>query len=361
MIILRDMKESDIQDYVNWYTEEKEWMYWDLPGQNYESNKEKELEKWAKYYENMSQLEIDALREKYEIEVDGNHIGWVSCYENFYKKRYDEIFIKVVIPEIKYRNKGYGTKALQLYMAYLIEKGYQQFHIETWSGNIPMKEVIKKMHFMLNSVNWNSVNINGELYNKEKYISSGCIWYENETYYVKSYIDKYDPRSLDVYEAQDLNSPFLKQNYKKKYFFTNKKNNTLKLDCQLLHEEISLIDYHEIDISNLIMPNVKEISLNGVKKIIGLEEFMKNNSTLKVVSFYKCNISLLGEEFWSSLRSDMIVAIGDCRRFKSLKGLKGIKLLNISGSFIEDGDETNLYKCESALYKRKMYSKDSDL
>lgn len=31
-IILRDMIESDIEDYVRWFTVEREWENWDAPG-----------------------------------------------------------------------------------------------------------------------------------------------------------------------------------------------------------------------------------------------------------------------------------------------------------------------------------------
>jgi len=31
MLILRDMKESDIEDYVRWFTTETEWGNWDSP------------------------------------------------------------------------------------------------------------------------------------------------------------------------------------------------------------------------------------------------------------------------------------------------------------------------------------------
>ena len=80
MIVLRDMIESDIEDYVRWFTAETEWMDWDAPWENEETTPEAEREGWTEYFERIKTLPKDALRWKFEIELDGRHVGWVSRY-----------------------------------------------------------------------------------------------------------------------------------------------------------------------------------------------------------------------------------------------------------------------------------------
>ena len=87
MVTLRDMQETDILNYVRWFTEEKEWMFWDSPCEKHETTKEIELKEWTSYFNTVSKLKPKDFRNKFEIDVDGNHIGWVSCYKNSYSKK----------------------------------------------------------------------------------------------------------------------------------------------------------------------------------------------------------------------------------------------------------------------------------
>ena len=80
MVVLRDMIESDIEDYVRWFTAETEWMDWDAPWENEETTPEAEREGWTEYFERIKTLPKDAPRWKFEIELDGRHVGWVSRY-----------------------------------------------------------------------------------------------------------------------------------------------------------------------------------------------------------------------------------------------------------------------------------------
>ena len=50
-IILRDMIESDIEDYVRWFTVEREWENWDAPWEKEDTCKETERKRWMEYYE----------------------------------------------------------------------------------------------------------------------------------------------------------------------------------------------------------------------------------------------------------------------------------------------------------------------
>ena len=76
-IILRDMIESDIDDYVRWFTTETEWSNTDAPWESIESDEETERKSWREYYESVKDLADDVRRWKFEIERNGRHIGWV--------------------------------------------------------------------------------------------------------------------------------------------------------------------------------------------------------------------------------------------------------------------------------------------
>ncbi len=78
-IILRDMIESDIEDYVRWFTTETEWSNTDAPWEPIESDEETERTSWHEYYESVKNLPDDVRRPKFEIEWNGRHIGWLPC------------------------------------------------------------------------------------------------------------------------------------------------------------------------------------------------------------------------------------------------------------------------------------------
>lgn len=79
-IILRDMIESDIEDYVRWFTTETERAKTDAPWEPIESDEETERASWLEYYKSVKDLPDDVRRWKFEIERNDRHIGWVSAY-----------------------------------------------------------------------------------------------------------------------------------------------------------------------------------------------------------------------------------------------------------------------------------------
>ena len=125
MLILRDMRESDIEDYVRWFTTETEWGNWDSPWEAFETSEEEERKSWTDYYESVKNLPDDVVRWKYEIELDGAHIGWICSYTDLgYMENEDNILaIGLDIPSMEKRRSGCGTKAFQMYMDYLREHG----------------------------------------------------------------------------------------------------------------------------------------------------------------------------------------------------------------------------------------------
>ena len=79
-IVLRDMIESDIEDYVRWFTVEREWENWDAPWEKEDTNAEAERKSWTERYESRKNLLDDARRYRLEIEWNGRHIGSVNAY-----------------------------------------------------------------------------------------------------------------------------------------------------------------------------------------------------------------------------------------------------------------------------------------
>lgn len=150
MLTLRDMRESDIEDYVRWFTTETEWGNWDAPWEgHFESTEEEERRGWTEYYESVKNLPDDVVRWKYEIECDGVHIGWICAYTDLdYVDNPEEIWaLGLDIPGLDGRKHGNGTKALQMYIEYLKEHGHKSFFTQTWSGNLPMVRVAEKLGF----------------------------------------------------------------------------------------------------------------------------------------------------------------------------------------------------------------------
>ena len=149
MVVLRDMKQSDIDDYVRWFTVETEWSDWDAPWEPIDSDIEEERRSWTAYYESVKNQPEDAIRRKFEIEEDGRHIGWISRYTDLdYLENEEKIpAIGLDIPDKECRNHGSGTKAFQLFLDYLKEHGYRSFYTQTWSGNKRMMRVAEKLGF----------------------------------------------------------------------------------------------------------------------------------------------------------------------------------------------------------------------
>ena len=160
------MIESDIADYVKWFTVETEWMDFDAPWETSSSSYDEELSSWSEYYQSVKELGKDEIRWKFEIEVNGHHIGWVSRYFDLeYLDNKNNIpAIGIDIPEKSFRERGIGTEALKMFIEYLKKAGHEHFYIQTWSGNQRMLRVAEKLGF---SIIYNKKDyrlINGKTY-----------------------------------------------------------------------------------------------------------------------------------------------------------------------------------------------------
>lgn len=159
-IVLRDMRESDIDDEIRWNTIETQWTLWDAPWEmeeelrNFDPEKHREKElKWIgiRKPDHRLSLEIDT--------VDGVHIGSVSAYcidDNFdwYKLNTEDDrqnanwAVGIEINESAYWSNGWGTQALTAFVKYHLEDGYNKLYTQTWSGNFRMIGLAKKLGFV---------------------------------------------------------------------------------------------------------------------------------------------------------------------------------------------------------------------
>lgn len=152
-VVLRDMRESDIEDEIRWRTVETAWGDWDAPWEEMTPvDREKELE-WinTRKPDHRLCLEIDT--------ANGVHIGAVSAYcisENFdwFKLSGEEErqslnwAVGIDINESAYWSGGWGTQALAAWVRYHLEEGYENLYTQTWSGNVRMVGLAKKLGFV---------------------------------------------------------------------------------------------------------------------------------------------------------------------------------------------------------------------
>ena len=150
MIELRDMRESDIEDYVRWFTECTGWMDMDAPWEDKGTTPEDERRSWTEYYESVKARPAEALRWKFEIDLDGRHVGWVSAYTDLeYVENPQEIpAVGIDIPEPDCRGRGVGTEALRQFIRYWNDNGFPCVYTQTWSGNAAMLRVAEKLGFV---------------------------------------------------------------------------------------------------------------------------------------------------------------------------------------------------------------------
>ncbi len=144
-ITLRDYVLSDVNDEVRWTNVETEWFRSDTPWMDLEPVDADELR--ADMAEIIKGMSENAIRWRFEIEVDGRYIGLVSSYyldSNFKHTPWENIDqsknasqnnsirgLGIEICEIDYWGKGIGTEALTMLMDYYRSFGENRFLIET--------------------------------------------------------------------------------------------------------------------------------------------------------------------------------------------------------------------------------------
>lgn len=161
-ITLRDYLLSDVEDEIRWTNEETEWFYAEAPWMTLEPVDADELR--ADMTEIINNMPEDAIRWRFEIVVDGRHIGQVSSSyrdNDFEHTSWNSIdqsknapqnnsvrALGIEICEMEYWGKGIGTKALTAFMEYYRNVGENRFLLETWSGNLRMLGCARKLGFI---------------------------------------------------------------------------------------------------------------------------------------------------------------------------------------------------------------------
>ncbi|MBP3398565.1 MAG: GNAT family N-acetyltransferase [Erysipelotrichaceae bacterium] len=160
-ITLRDYILSDVEDEIRWTNEEKDWFHVEAPWMTLEPVDANELR--SEMNKIISDMSEDGIRWRFEIEVEGRHIGNVSSYylnHQFEHVSWDLIdekknapqnhlirAIGIEICEMEYWGRGLGTKVLTAFMNYYKHLGETHFLLETWSGHKRMLNCAKKLGF----------------------------------------------------------------------------------------------------------------------------------------------------------------------------------------------------------------------
>ena len=159
--ILRDYQLSDVEDEVRWTNTDTAWFYSDTPWMTLEPVDPDELR--ADMLHIISGLSENTIRWRFEIEVDGQHIGMVSSYyldENFEPTPWKSIDqsknaeenrsirgLGIEICEMSFWGRGIGAKVLTAFMEYYRGLGEHRFFLETWSDNMRMLGCSRKLGF----------------------------------------------------------------------------------------------------------------------------------------------------------------------------------------------------------------------
>lgn len=158
-IILRDMRESDIEDDIRWNTTETAWRDWDAPWETEEALRAFDPEKYRQRELAWIAKPKPDHRMSLEIETaEGVHIGGVNAYTidgdfNWMEKapegdpRAARWAVGIDLCESAFWSGGWGTRALTAFVRYHLEAGYTDLYTQTWSGNIRMIGLAEKLGF----------------------------------------------------------------------------------------------------------------------------------------------------------------------------------------------------------------------
>ena len=156
-IVLRNLVETDIEDWIRWETVDTEWMDWDGP----------DLEA-PPFVEEEFRAECDALlknpptgfRNFFELDTaEGKHIGMVTAGltgDDFQYLTREELeagkkyyhTIGIVICESSHWNRGLGTQAVAAFCRHFVNSGRTDIRLQTWSGNVRMVRCAEKVGFV---------------------------------------------------------------------------------------------------------------------------------------------------------------------------------------------------------------------
>ena len=155
-IVLRDMIESDIEDWIRWETVDTEWMDWDGP--DMPSEPINEMEYRSDLLEFVNTPRELGFRSFFEIATtEGLHIGRINSYaldKSLKSLRWpkegapERVAIGIDICDSSMWGRGLGTMAIAAMILYFRENGIWDIYTQTWSGNIRMVRCAEKIGFV---------------------------------------------------------------------------------------------------------------------------------------------------------------------------------------------------------------------
>lgn len=166
-VYLRDMTESDLEDYARWLTADTEWQNWDAPWEVWTPEETQSYLQWRR--EQLARP-LRAVRSRFEICTNrGEHIGWLACYPMDGDSTRPAVGID--IPEPRHRGQGRGREAFSLFCRYIAES-YPLLNVfcQTWSGNAAMMALARSVGFELWQTQKDARPVRGKCYDALTYI-----------------------------------------------------------------------------------------------------------------------------------------------------------------------------------------------
>jgi putative hydrolase of HD superfamily len=184
-IILRDFKLSDLESFGYWMQPGHEWQKTDGPYYPRPS-KQEVTEMLGKSEQAIKAQNLPDLRQRFVVvdSLKNIFIGTVSRYWISKETNWPAIGIAIYDPE--YWGKGLGYEALGIWCQYLFdnEPKFVRLDLRTWSGNIGMMKVAKKLGFTKEAVFRMARIVEGEYFDGLGY---GVLRTEWEERYAKGF------------------------------------------------------------------------------------------------------------------------------------------------------------------------------
>ena len=182
-VILREgPRDSDSDDFFRWFNLE-EWKYYDQPDRPFKPISREKFDEMAEVNrERADKLAAERSRPspgRHIDTVDGQHIGWVNCYD--WDDEGKSVFIGICIPDEENWGKGYGTEAGSLFLNLLFDSyGLDTIRTATWTGNVRMVRCAQKAGFRNHQrmPHRNSTSIRGEPLERIEFSLSSDEWAE---------------------------------------------------------------------------------------------------------------------------------------------------------------------------------------
>ena len=139
-VSLRDLREEDLKDYMEWYKKKEDWQSLEMPWDTID------LDKLEGNLKDRSDNKGNFFRKRFEIDYEGRHIGWVSSY--YIDGEGDKLSLGVVLAESSYWGRNIDQMALICFIRYILDRDpYRDIFIETLDDNVYMQKLSASLGF----------------------------------------------------------------------------------------------------------------------------------------------------------------------------------------------------------------------